>query len=243
MTINYNTYQCIVLTLKHLKCFTAARLGEVCYSNAHCALSGEKNKCEFTIPGVFGFCVCDSAIRDDCPLRGQDLTLIKPNNSAFKYPFSKPDLKKKVPFLKRPWQSNDQQHTTNTTTSTTTVKPIRPADKLHMPPLKRPILKTNLTSNNIKNVAIPITSTQSSLVFLNSTTPLLKNITLKPQVSSVPTPSPIKVYLKSPLKDSQNISQTIDNKTSIKTQKKPIGSTGKSSSKLIIIIIIFVITH
>lgn len=195
-------------------------MGEVCYSDTHCKLADEKNKCEFTIPGVFGFCVCDSALQADCPFKGQSAISAKPSGSVFKYPFSKPDLKKKVPFQKRPWQ----QHLASTTT---TVKPLRPYDKLQLSSLKRPILKTNTTNNGIKTTAaIPVVSTQSPVVILDSTTVSLKNITLKPQLSSAPTPPPIKFYLKSPLKDSQNKNQTIDNNTPIKVLKKPISSPG-----------------
>ena len=174
-----------------------------------------------TMPGVFGFCICNSASQD-CIYKGQDSILIKPNNSAFKYPFSKPDLKKKIPYQKRPWQTDDLR----LTTTTSTIKPFRPVNKPQMPPLKRPIIKTNLTNNGIKFTAIPVTNTQSSLISLNNTTAALKNITFKPQFSIVPTPPPIKIYLKSPLKDSQNISQTIVNNSPIKLHKKPISNTG-----------------
>lgn len=200
-------------------------MGEVCYSDTHCKLSDEKNKCEFTIPGVFGFCICDSSSQTDCALKGQNSTLIKPNNSAFKYPFNKPDLKKKVPYQKRPWQTADQRYTTTTSTA----KPLRPpVNKLQMPPLKRPILKTNFTNYGIKTTAIPVTSTQSSATSYNTSTVSLKNVTLKPQLSSAPTPSTFKIFLKNPLKDSQNKSQmaTINN-TSTKTHKKPAGTVGK----------------
>lgn len=205
---------------------TAAKLGEVCYSDTHCALSDKNNRCEFTIPGVFGFCICNSASQD-CKNKGQDSTLIKPN-SALKYPFSKPDLKKKVPYQKRPWQTNDIRPTT-----TSTVKPFRPINKPQMPPLKRPIIKTNLTNNGIQFAAIPVTNTQSSAISLNYTTVASKNITFKPQLSIVPTPPPIKIYLKSPLKDSQNKSQTIFNNSSIKVHKKPISNTGNSGTKIL----------
>lgn len=200
--------------------FTAAKLGEVCYSDTHCMLSDEKNKCEFTIPGVFGFCVCDSDSQADCPSKGQGSALIKPNSSAFKYPFSKPDTKKKVPYQKRPWQTADVRYTTTTTTT----KPLRPVEKPQQFPLKLPLLKSNLTNNGIKTTAIPLMNSQSSTVFLNSTTASLKTTTIKPQFP-VPTPSPIKIYLKSPLKDSQNKGQTIDNNTYIKPHKKPASST------------------
>lgn len=200
----------------------------MCYSDTHCALSDEKNKCEFTIPGVFGFCVCNSDIHNDCPLKDQEATLIKPNNSAFKYPFSKPDLKKKVPYQKRPWQQNLRHSSTTTTTST--ARPLRPIDKPQLPFLKRPILKTNVTNNGMKTNAIPLVSTQSSIVSFNHSSTALKNITFKPQIFSMPTPSPIKIFLKSPIKDSQNKSQTNhNNNTSIKIHKKPINSSGKSS--------------
>lgn len=205
----------------------------MCYSDTHCTLSDEKNKCEFTIPGVFGFCVCDSSTQPNCPLKGQEAVLAKPSSSAgFKYPFNKPDLKKKVPFLKRPWQTADQQSTT-TTTTTTTVKLQRPLNKPQMPPLKRPILKTNTTHNGIKTIAtIPMISTQSPVVFQNNATVLQKNVTFKPQLSSALTPSLIKFYLKSPLKDSHNKNQTIDIKTPAKVHKKPINSPGKSTKFL-----------
>lgn len=202
-------------------CLSPAKLGEVCYSDTHCALADKNNRCEFTMPGVFGFCICNSASQD-CIYKGQDSILIKPNNSAFKYPFSKPDLKKKIPYQKRPWQTDDLR----LTTTTSTIKPFRPVNKPQMPPLKRPIIKTNLTNNGIKFTAIPVTNTQSSLISLNNTTAALKNITFKPQFSIVPTPPPIKIYLKSPLKDSQNISQTIVNNSPIKLHKKPISNTG-----------------
>lgn len=209
-------------TLRHYF-FAAAKLGDVCYSDTHCALADEKNKCEFTIPGVFGFCICDSSSQADCALKGQNSTLIKPNNSAFKYPFSKPDLKKKVPYQKRPWQTVNQRYTT----STSTAKPFRPpVNKLQMPPLKRPLLKTNFTNNGVKTTANPVTSTQSFVTPYNSTTFPLKNVTFRPQFSSVPTPSPIKIYLKNPLTNSQNKNQTtLTHNTSIKAHKKPAGST------------------
>lgn len=225
--LNNHAHFNIINTLVYYYFFTAAKLGEVCYSDTHCALSDEKNKCEFTIPGVFGFCVCNSAIHNDCPLKGQESSLIKPNNSAFKYPFSKPDLKKKVPYQKRPWQQNLRHSTT-----TSTARPLRPIDKPQLPFLKRPILKTNFTNNGIKTNAIPLVSTQSSIVSVNYTTTSSKNTTFKPQMSSMPTPSPIKFFLKSPIKDSQNKSQTnLSNNTSIKMHKKPISSSGKSSSE------------
>lgn len=204
--------------------FIAAKLGEVCYSDTHCALSDEKNKCEFTIPGVFGFCICNSTIHNDCSLKGQESTLIKPNNSAFKYPFSKPDLKKKVPFQKRPWQQNLRHPTT-----TSTARPLQPIDRPQLPFLKRPILKTNITNNGLKINTIPLVSTQSSIVSFNYSTTSLKNTTFKPQIASKPTPSPIKIFLKSPIKDSQNKSQiNHNNNTSIKIHKKPTSSSGKS---------------
>lgn len=201
--------------------FIAAKLGEVCYSDTHCILSDKKNKCEFTIPGVFGFCVCDSNSQADCPSKGQESALIKPNSSAFKYPFSKPDTKKKVPYQKRPWQTANPRYTT----TTSTVKPFLPVDKPQPFPLKFPVLKTNLTNNGIKNRPIPAINVQPSTVFLDSTAASLKNTTFKSQFSTVPTPSPIKIYLKSPPKDSQNKGQTADNNTSIKPYKKPVGST------------------
>jgi len=216
--------------------FTAAKLGEVCYSDTHCALSDENNRCEFTIPGVFGFCICNSASKD-CIYRGQDSTLAKPNNAAFKYPFSKPDLKKKVPYQKRPWQTNDQR----LTTTTSTIKPLRPVNKPQMPPLKRPIIKTNLTNNSIQFTAIPVTNTQSSVISLNYTTVASKNITFKPQFSVVPTPPPIKIYLKSPIKDSQNKSQIIFNNSSTKLHKKPISNTGNSGIRILFAYILYII--
>lgn len=218
-------YLCTLLYVTVLF-FTAAKLGEVCYSDAHCKLSDVKNKCEFTIPGVFGFCICDSSTQTDCALNGQNSTLIKPHNSAFKYPFNKPDLKKKIPYQKRPWQTADQRYTTTTSTA----KPLRPpVNKLQMPPLKRPILKTNFTNNSIKTTTVPVTSTQSSVTSYNSSTVSLKDVTSKPQLSSVPTPSTFKIFLKNPLKDSQNKGQTSTvNNTQIKMHKKPAGTAGES---------------
>lgn len=208
--------------------FTAAKLGEVCYSDTHCALSDENNRCQFTMPGVFGFCICDPA-SPDCIYKAQNSILIKPNSSAFKYPFSKPDLTKKFPYQKRPWQTDDLR----LTTTTSTIKPLRPINKPQMPPLKRPIIKTNLTNNGIKFTAVPVTNTQSSVIPLNYTTVASKNITFKPQFAIVPTPSPIKIYLKSPLKDSQNKSQTLVNDSSIKVHKKPISNTGNSGPQIL----------
>lgn len=216
----------------------------MCYSDAHCTLSGDKNKCEFTIPGVFGFCVCDSDSQIDCPAKSKEpSSATKPNNSAF----GKLDLKKKVPYPKRPWQTTaDQRHrtttttttttaaTTTTTTTTATARPLlRPVDRppFQMPPLKRPVLKQNLTNNNygvIKTTAVPATTgARPSAVLLGSTTTAdsLNDGTAKPVSPALPTPSPIKIYLKSPPKDVQNKSQTSDNKTPVKVHKKPI-STG-----------------
>lgn len=201
--------------------FIAAKLGEVCYSDTHCTLSDENNRCEFTIPGVFGFCVCNSASQD-CAHKGQDSTLVKPNSSAFKYPFSKPDLKKKVvPYHKRPWQTDDLR-------PTPTAKPaLRPVTRpLQTPPLKRPILKPNFTNNGMKFTAVPVaTNTQPSVVPLlnyTSTTALAsKNITFsKPQLLLPSAPTP--------LKDSQNKSQTtiVNSNSSVKVHKKPITNTG-----------------
>lgn len=203
--------------------FIAAKLGEVCYSDTHCILADENNKCEFTIPGVFGFCVCDSNSHSDCPSKGQESALIKPNSSAFKYPFSKPDTKKKVPYQKRPWQTVDPRYTT----TTTTVKPLRPVDKPQSFLSKLPVFKTNLTNNGIKSTPIPVINAQPSIVFHDYTTASLNTTTFKSQFSTVPTPSPIKIYLKSPPKGSQNKGQTIDNNTSIKPYKKPVSSSGK----------------
>jgi hypothetical protein len=107
------------------------------------------------------------------------------------------------------------------------VKPLRPIDRPQQLSIKRPILKSNLTNNSINTFVVPITSTHSSITFYNSTTVSLNNTTIfKPQFSSVPTPSPIKIYLKSPLNDSQNTSQTTKSKISTKVQKKPISSPG-----------------
>lgn len=189
--------------------FAAAKLGEVCYSDAHCTLSGEKSRCQFTIPGVFGFCVCDPpGSRVDCSMTvaGQDpaAALIRPNNSAFKYPFGKPDPKKKVPYQKR-----------TTTTSTTTsapsttdapaVKPFRPS-QLQLP-FKWPGLKANATND----AASKVTTTLAA------------------------TPPPVKLYLKNPLKDTQNKSQAaiaVGDKTPNKMHKKPPGGSTSGKSEL-----------
>lgn len=201
----------------------------MCYSDTHCTLSDENNRCQFTMPGVFGFCICDSASQD-CIYKGHDSISIKPNNSAFKYPFNKPDLKKKVPYQKRPWQTDDLR----LTTTTSTIKPLRPFNKPQMPPLKRPIIKTNLTMNNgLKFTAVPVTNTQTSVISLNYTTVAPKNITFKPQLAIVPTLSPIKIYLKSPLKDSQTKGQTVVNNSSTKVHKKPISNTGNSRRRIL----------
>lgn len=237
-------FKLYILFISVIIFFIAAKLGEVCYSDTHCALSDEKNKCQFTIPGVFGFCVCDPTIQADCPLNGQNSTLFsKPNNTLFKYPFSKPDLKKKLPYQRRPvLQTVDQlQHTTSTTTTTTTTtfKPPRPfTDRPQLPLNKRPILKTNLTNNGTKTIlAVPVTITQLPIVLLDST-PV--SLTSKSPISSLPTPSPIKFYLKSPLKDSQNKSQTLENLiTPIKVIKKPIN--GSTAGESIIYIDIYIL--
>ncbi|XP_050434566.1 uncharacterized protein LOC126841865 [Adelges cooleyi] len=182
-------------------CLSPAKMGEVCYSDIHCTMWDERNKCEFTIPGVFGFCVCDSNSQSDCPSKGQETVLAKPANSVLKYPFGKPDFKKKVPYLKRP------------TATTTTSEPTRPTSRL---PLKKPILKTNKTSE-IKNYSNQPISTQNPILFVNLT--------------STPTYSPVKYYLKNPLKDSQKKNQTIDDNLTAKPYKKPLINSGLLTRK------------
>lgn len=207
--------------------FAAAKLGEVCYSDAHCALSDGKNKCQFTIPGVLGFCVCDSASQADCALRGQNFTVPdpNPNNTMFKYPFGKPDPKKKVPYPKRPVQTVERN--TTGSSATTTVKPLQSRPSPSQPSsnkIWRPsVLKTN-TTNAIKATDAPAANDVAS----------------KFPVFSIPTPSPIKFYMKSPIKDSTaNRSQTppADGpQTPVKVQmvKKPVsGSTGEFQNKKI----------
>ncbi|XP_050522547.1 low-density lipoprotein receptor-related protein 1B isoform X2 [Daktulosphaira vitifoliae] len=123
-------------------CLSPAKLGDVCYSDMHCELSNKSNKCKFTIPGVFGFCVCNSLI--DCSTDVQESVIAKPVNSVLKYPFGKPDLKKKVPYFKRT--------TTSTTTSSTSIKPL----------LIRPFLKTNKT-NGLKLSLNQLLSTKNPI--------------------------------------------------------------------------------
>lgn len=210
----------------------------MCYSDAHCALSDKTNKCEFTIPGVFGYCVCDSAVsQTGCPSKGQQSSPVKPNSSAFKYPFSRPDTKKKPPYQKHPWQTaNSPRHTTttaptstayttttttstttSTTSTTTTAKPFKPAGNFPQSlPFRRPLVKPNVTGGGgAKAPAVPATTLRP------------------PQPSSAPTPSPIKIYLKSPPKDVPNKSPTTtENDEPAKPQKKPTGSSaGKFDSR------------
>jgi len=147
---------------------------------------------------------------------------------VFKYPFSKPDTKKKIPYHKRPWQSADLRYTTTTTTVKPLLRPAGDKPTSQVLPSKWSVLKSNLThQNGIKTTAPSSISEQSSpTVFHDFTTTPPKNVTSKPQIYSTPTPSPIKIYLKSPLKDSQNKSQMVNNNSFVKEQKKPI-NTGK----------------